>query len=138
MPRAERLGELEDAYRRKFHEDVAEGEAHFINTDDILFGSFLRRFETAVYGVWRYPEEAVRLGIEGMVPTRIVFNRSGEIVKVEILESSGSRLLDTEVLRTLKQVGVVGGFPRNYQKESYTLIAFFHYGIRRGEVRSIR
>lgn len=138
LPGVERLARLEEAYRRKFHEDVAEGEAHFVNTDDIRFGSFLRRFETAVYGVWRYPEEAVRLGVEGIVPARIVFNRKGEIVKVDILESSGSRLLDDEVLRTLRNVGVIGGFPRNYDRETYTLIAFFHYGIRRGEFRSIR
>lgn len=138
LPGAERLAQLEEVYRRKFHEDVAEGDAHFVNTDDIRFGSFLRRFETAVYGVWRYPEEAARLGVEGVVPTKIVFNRQGEIVKVEILESSGSRLLDNEVLRTLNNVGVIGGFPRNYDRETYTLIAFFHYGIRRGEFRSIR
>ena len=48
---------LEASYRRKFEDEIAEGETRFLNSDDILFGSFLRRFETAVYGVWRYPRK---------------------------------------------------------------------------------
>jgi protein TonB len=137
MPSAERLAKLEESYRRKFREQVEEGDAHFLNTNDLQFGSFLRRFETAVYGVWRYPQEAVRLGIEGMTPVRITFNRQGEVENVTVLESSGSKILDEEVLRTLRKVGKIGSFPRGYDKESFTLIAFFHYGIASG-ARSLR
>jgi protein TonB len=112
---------------------VAEGNTRFLNSDDILFGSFLRRFETAIYGAWRYPTEAVRLGIEGTVPVRITFNRQGKIVKAEVLESSGSRVLDDEVLRTLKEIGVVGPLPRLYDRDEFHLIAFFSYTIVGGQ-----
>lgn len=135
FPTAEKMAKLEEGYRKKYSPEVAEGETTFLNTDDIRFGSFLRRFESAVYGVWRYPPEAARMGIEGVVPTRITFNRKGEIEKVEILESSGSRILDDEVRRTLKLIGGIGGFPRGYDKETFNLIAFFHYGIIRGAIR---
>ncbi len=101
------------------------------------FGSFLRRFESAVYGVWKYPSDAVRMGIEGVTPVRITFNRKGEIEKIEVLESSGSRILDDEVRRTLKALGPVGGFPKAYDKDSFKLIAFFHYGINRGMMRGV-
>jgi protein TonB len=134
-PSADKLARLEEGYRQKYGPEVAEGEATFLNTNDIQFGSFLRRFESAVYGVWRYPADAARLGIEGVTPVRIVFNRKGEIEKIDILESSGSRILDDEVLRTLKLIGPVGGFPRGYDKENYNLIAFFHYGIVRGMIQ---
>ncbi|MBT0654540.1 energy transducer TonB [Geomobilimonas luticola] len=132
MPSADKMARLEESYRKKYGPEVAEGETRFLNTDDIMFGSFLRRFETAVYGVWRYPQEAAQLGIEGVTPVRITFNRQGEIEKVEILESSGSRILDNEVLRTLRMVGPIGGFPRGYDKDQFNLIAFFQYGITRG------
>jgi len=137
MPSAERLASLEDSYRRKFRDQVEEGDAHFLNTNDLQFGSFLRRFEAAVYGVWRYPQEAARLGIEGMTPVRITFNRQGEIENITLLESSGSKILDEEVQRTLRKVGRIGGFPKGYDKDTFTLIAFFHYGIERG-ARSLR
>lgn len=137
VPSATAMAKLEEEYRRKYAPEVAEGETRFLNTDDILFGSFLRRFETAVYGVWRYPSEAARLGIEGVTPVRITFNRNGEIIQKEILQSSGSRILDEEVLRTLGQIGSVGRFPRGYDKENFNLIAFFRYGIVRGGTRSL-
>jgi protein TonB len=132
FPSAGTMAQLEESYRKRFEADVAEGNTNFLNTDDIQFGSFLRRFETAVYGVWRYPAEAARLGVEGVVPVRITFNRKGEIEHVEVLESSRSRILDDEVLRTLHSLGPIGGFPRNYTKDQFHLIAFFQYNISRG------
>jgi protein TonB len=134
-PDASKLARIEESYRKRYRDEVKEGDARFLNSDDIQFGSFLRRFETAVYGVWRYPPEAAKLGIEGVTPVKITFNRKGEIEKVELLESSGSRILDDEVRRTLSLVGPVGAFPRGYNKESFNLIAFFHYGIVGGSIR---
>jgi len=135
FPSANRMARLEESYRRKFEEDIAEGDTRFLNSDDILFGSFLRRFETAVYGVWRYPQEAAMKGIEGITPVRISFNRNGEITGVRLLESSGAKILDDEVFRTLKMIGPVGGFPRGYDKDEFHLIAFFQYG---GSRRALR
>lgn len=137
MPGAERMAKLEDSYRKKYSSEVAEGETKFLDTDDIQFGSFLRRFENSVYGIWRYPAEAAQLGIEGVVPVKITFNGKGEIEKYEILQGSGSRILDSEVERTLRLVGPVGPFPRGYRKATFNLIAFFQYGIVRGASRSL-
>jgi protein TonB len=135
FPGANRLASLEESYRRKFENDIAEGDTRFLNSEDILFGSFLRRFEGAVYGVWRYPQEAAMRGIEGITPVRITFNRRGEITGIKQLESSGARILDEEVIRTLRAIGPVGGFPKGYDKDEFHLIAFFQYG---GTRRSLR
>jgi protein TonB len=70
-----------------------------------------------------------------VTPVKITFNRKGEIEQVVILESSGSKILDDEVRRTLKAVGIIGPLPRAYDKETFNLIAFFHYGIERGTIR---
>lgn len=134
-PSANRMAGLEASYRRKFEDEIAEGETRFLNSDDILFGSFLRRFETAVYGVWRYPQEAAMKGIEGITPVRISFNRRGEITGVRLLESSGAKVLDDEVFRALKLIGPVGGFPKGYDKDEFHLIAFFQYGGARRALR---
>jgi protein TonB len=135
FPGANRLAKLEDSYRKKFERDIAEGDTRLLNSDDVLFGSFLRRFENSVYGVWRYPQEAAMKGIEGITPVRITFNRRGEIVGTQLLESSGAKVLDEEVFRTLKMIGPVGGFPKGYDKDEFHLIAFFQYG---GSRRSLR
>jgi protein TonB len=135
FPGASRMAKLEESYRKKFENDIAEGDTRFLNSDDIQFGSFLRRFENAVYGVWRYPQEAAMKGIEGITPVRITFNRKGEIVGAKLLESSGAKILDDEVFRTLKLIGPMGGFPKGYDKDEFHLIAFFQYG---GARRSLR
>jgi protein TonB len=135
FPSAQRLAKLEEGYRRKFENDVAEGDTRFLNSDDILFGSFLRRFENSVYGVWRYPQEAALKGIEGITPVRITFNRRGEITNVQLLETSGAKILDDEVMRTLRAIGPVGSLPKGYDKDEFHLIAFFQYG---GSRRSLR
>jgi periplasmic protein TonB len=135
FPNAGGLAKLEESYRHKFENDIAEGDTRFLNSDDIVFGSFLRRFEGAVYGVWRYPQEAALKGIEGITPVRITFNRRGEITNIQQLESSGARILDEEVVRTLRAIGPVGGFPKGYDKDEFHLIAFFQYG---GARRSLR
>lgn len=137
MPSASRMAKLEENYRRRFADDIADGDTRFLNTNDVLFGSFLRRFETAVYGVWRYPREAAMNGTEGVTPVKIVFNKDGTInfAKTRILDTSGSRVLDDEVLRTLKAIGPIGSFPKDYQKDEFNLIAFFQYGHARGRLR---
>jgi periplasmic protein TonB len=135
FPSAGRMARLEESYRKKYDTEVDEGETRFLNTDDIQFGSFLRRFETAVYGVWKYPDVAARAGIQGVTPVKITFNRKGEIENIQLLQSSGSRILDSEVLRTLHAIGPLGGFPKAYPKEQFNLIAFFQYGIVQGTIR---
>jgi protein TonB len=139
FPSAERMAKLEESYRKKYDTEIEEGETRFLNTDDIQFGSFLRRFETAVYGVWGYPEAAARAGIQGVTPVRITFNRQGEIENIQLLHSSGSRILDDEVFRALRALGPIGSLPKNYSKDHFNLIAFFEYGLIGGSGRgSIR
>ncbi|MDD2336404.1 MAG: TonB family protein [Geobacteraceae bacterium] len=129
FPSAERMSMLEESYRKKYDTEVEEGETHFLNSDDIQFGSFLRRFETAVYGAWKYPAAASQSGIQGVTPVRITFNRKGEIENIQLLQSSGSKILDDEVFRALHALGPIGSFPKHYAKEHFNLIAFFEYGL---------
>jgi len=139
FPSAERMSKLEESYRKKYDTEIDEGETRFLNSDDIQFGSFLRRFESAVYGVWAYPAAASRAGIQGVTPVRITFNRKGEIEHIQLLQSSGSRILDDEVFRALRALGPIGSLPKNYAKDHFNLIAFFEYGLIGGSGRgSIR
>ena len=134
FPSAGKMARMDESYRKKYGPEVEDGETKFLNTDDIQFGSFLRHFETAVYGVWHYPQAAAQRGVEGVTPVKITFNRGGEIVHVALLESSGSRILDDEVTRSLKQLGPIGSFPKGYTGETFNLIAFFQYRIGGGRL----
>ena len=135
MPSASRMAKIEEQYRRRFADEIAEGGTQIgINTDDIKLGAFLSRLSRQVYLVWKYPREAAEKGIEGVTPVKITFNRNGEIIRVKILESSGSKILDDEVLRTLRMIGPLGSLPKDYSKDEFNLIAFFQYGNARARL----
>lgn len=52
----------------------------------------------------RYPRDALRDGIEGVVGVYFVINRQGTVIGYRIEESSGQRILDDEIVRMLKRV----------------------------------
>lgn len=135
FPAARDMARKEESYREKYKAEVEDGETKFLDQNDVRFGSFFRRLETAVYGTWNYPLEARRRGIEGVTSVKVTFNRSGDIVQVKLLDGSGSRILDDEVLRTLKELGTIGSLPKGYTKETFSIITFFNYGMGRGMLR---
>ena len=51
----------------------------------------------------RYPEAAERRGIKGVTIVRFTVDRSGQLVASEVLQSSGSPILDEEALALLKR-----------------------------------
>ena len=56
-----------------------------------------------------YPTSARRLKIEGVVVLSFVLSPNGNVVKAEVLDSSGSSLLDRRALNTLWELS--GDFP---------------------------
>ena len=51
----------------------------------------------------RYPDAAARRGIKGVTTVRFTVDRSGQLVASEVLQSSGSPILDEEALALLKR-----------------------------------
>ncbi|MCL2761188.1 MAG: TonB family protein [Desulfuromonadales bacterium] len=137
FPNSANMAKIEENYSRKYYPKVKEGDAFHLDTDDILLGSFMRRFENAIYGVWRYPDEALIRGESGTTTVEITFNRNGEIIKRKILESSGSKILDNEVIRTLNHIGVLGALPKSYPDNTFVLFTRFHYDLIDGGTRDL-
>lgn len=122
------LNVTSDEQIKKILKSAEEGKFKFVGTDDNKLGRFLRRFEEAVYGVWRYPHAAAEQGKGGVTSVEITFNWRGEIEKVEILRSSGSFILDNEILRALRLIGSIGPLPKGFNKDRLNLIVNFQYG----------
>jgi len=64
---------------------------------DPIIGEIMRRIEAAK----RYPRLARKMGIEGRTTVRFRLAPSGEVRSVELLESSGSEVLDRASLETV-------------------------------------
>jgi protein TonB len=132
------MAKLEESYRKKYEAGATGGETNFVSPDDYQFGSYIRRLEIAMYGIWAPPPEAAKMGIEGITLLGVTFNRKGEVIRYELLESSGSSILDNEALRAIKLLGPVGPLPKGYPKDTVTFPWLFIYEGSRFTIRTLR
>jgi TonB family protein len=66
---------------------------------DPIIGEIIRRIEAAK----RYPRMAQKMGIEGRAAVRFRLASNGKLESVELLESSGSEVLDQASLETVRR-----------------------------------
>lgn len=50
----------------------------------------------------RYPKSAIKWKLEGIVELEFIINKKGDIVKVDLIKSSGHTILDKECIKTIK------------------------------------
>ncbi|WP_066727977.1 energy transducer TonB [Desulfuromonas sp. DDH964] len=117
--------------REKAREEVAEGNAVWLDTEQDLLNSFFRRLKDGIYRVWNYPPRAAEAGQEGVCLLKITFRRDGTVLKVELKESSGSPLLDNEAIAAVRRGGPYGELPRSYKEDQLNVFAFFRYSLLR-------
>lgn len=124
---AQQMAEL----RRKYREDVEQGDAVWLDTEKDLLISFFQRFRNNIYGVWNYPPRAAERGAEGTCLLRITIMRNGAVEEVKLMESSGHRDLDDEAVAAVRKGAPYGRLPSAYKEEALTIYAFFQYQLTR-------
>jgi len=72
--------------------------SHLADGDSVL-SQIIRRIEAAK----RYPRTARRMGIEGTTVVRFKLKPGGQVETVEVVESSGSDILDEASLKTVRE-----------------------------------
>ena len=132
------LAHIESDWRRKYREDVAKSDTVWMDSQQDLLISFMRRFRTNIYNVWNYPSAAAQRGHQGTCLVRITVDRQGNIADVELLESSGHRSLDEETIRAIRKGATYGPLPRAYPNEDLKIMAFFQYRLDGSSSRSSR
>ncbi|TYO96348.1 protein TonB [Geothermobacter ehrlichii] len=129
------VARLDSEWRRKERSDVAVGDEVWLDTEQDLLFSFFQRLRDNIYNVWNYPSSAVRQGREGRCLLRMTFDRQGEVVKVELLRSSGTRALDRAALAAVRKGAPYGPLPSVYPGKRLTVKAWFRYDLKRSRVR---
>lgn len=133
-PRA--FAKIETDWRRKYREDVEKGDTVWMDTEQGLLISFMRRFRDHIYLVWNYPAQSARLGHDGRNLVRITVDRQGNVTDIELLESSGYIALDEETIRAITKGASYGPLPKAYPNKDLKIMAFFEYRI--NNVRTVK
>lgn len=123
------LAQIETDWRRKYREDIDKGDTVWMDTEQDLLISFMRRFRNNIYSVWNYPSAAVQRQQQGTCLVRITIDRKGNVTDVNLLESSGFRTLDDEAMDAVRQGATYGPLPRAYPNEYLKIMAFFEYRL---------
>ena len=123
------LAQISSDARRKYRADIAKGDTVWMDSQQDLLISFMRRFRTNIYNVWNYPSYAAQRNQQGTCLVRITVDRKGNITDVQLLESSGHRALDDETVRAIRKGASYGPLPRAYPNEDLKIMAFFQYHL---------
>ena len=114
FPSAQRLAKIEEGYRGKYEQKLG-GERLFLDNDNDLLGSYSKRFLEAVRGRWRLVGRQLLMNNEtGYGLLLITINRNGVVDDVHVVESSGNRKVDEEIIRTVRTAGYVGPLPKKW------------------------
>ena len=123
------MAQIESDWRRKYRKDIEKGDTVWMDTQQDLLISFMRRFRNNIYGVWNYPESARTRNQQGSCLIRVTVDRDGNVTDVILMESSGYRVLDDEAMRAVRQGATYGPLPRAYPNEYLHIMGLFNYSL---------
>ena len=108
--------------------DVAEGDAISLNTTELKYLSYFSKLKDRIQMVWRYPEAAKVLGLEGRIVLKFVINRDGTLKDLQVVRSSGVDILDDEALKAIRRAAPFYAIPENLG-DILSIVANFEYEL---------
>jgi protein TonB len=117
----------------------AAGETIALDTQELKYLSYFAHIKRRIERVWSYPPEAIAEGLQGQLHLKFVLQRNGQVKTVELLRSSGYKVLDKEAWDAVLNAGPFNPFPPLIPEDELHITARFTYvldeAVRRTRVR---
>ncbi|HMK33746.1 MAG TPA: energy transducer TonB [Desulfomonilaceae bacterium] len=111
-----------------FHPDGDLEEAVVdINTREDRFASYLLHLKRKIQGVWVYPSAAAKSGIGGSLTVEFSIAKTGELLYVNLLDSSGHTILDESAMKAVQSAAPYFPFPERMRAKRLRVRANFMY-----------
>lgn len=98
-----------------------------LNAPEIQYISYFASIKRKIELVWQYPYEAAAAGIQGELILDFVIARSGAVNSIEMVRSSGSKILDDEAIRSIRKAAPFDPIPAQYKIPSLQIRGRFVY-----------
>lgn len=98
-----------------------------INTREERFFSYLLHLKRKIQAVWIYPAVAAKAGIGGNLTIEFLISREGELLGVNLLDSSGHTILDESAMSAIKAAAPFFPFPERLTAKRMRVRANFIY-----------
>lgn len=119
-----------DATRSSSETDLIEIGSEAIvalSTRRFEYIDYFNQIRRAIDQNWIYPEKAIVDGLKGTVAARFSIARSGELVGIEIIESSNHPDLDQATIEAIESSAPFEPFPDRIDKETLHIVGRFVY-----------
>src|SRR5512140_2582063 len=98
-----------------------------LNAPEVQYISYFASIKRKIELVWQYPYEAATAGIQGELTLDFVIARSGKVDSIELVRSSGSKILDDEAIRSIRKAAPFDPIPAQYKIPSLQIRGRFVY-----------
>jgi protein TonB len=113
-----------DALARKGMPEAKPGDNSVtLDTDEFKFISYNRWLKIQVERVLKYPELAAVSGIQGTLFIKFDIMKDGSLGGLELLKSSGYKILDDEALRAIRDSAPFPPLPEQWHMDHYPIRA---------------
>ena len=106
-----------------------------LDTDEFKFMSYNRWLKVKVESVLQYPELAAISGYQGTLYILFDIMKDGSLGRLEILKSSGYKILDDEALRSIRSSAPFQPLPEEWHMERYSIRAAVLFYLGTGYIR---
>ena len=110
-------------------------DAITLDTREYRFMGYNRLLRSKIESIWVYPPEALARGIYGDLKIRFTIKKDGRLGAVELVRTSGYKMLDDAAIQALKNGEPYWPLPAEWGMDSYTILGHFIYSMYGAYVR---
>ena len=107
-----------------------EGQAPIpLDTPDPRYAEYFRELKRRIEANWDYPAPALRSGQSGRGVIGFILRKDGSVLKVDVLRSSGIRILDQYIENAIRFASPFPPIPGNIPADAIPISVNFIYTI---------
>lgn len=115
---------------KKINKDNDSSRVLSFSSKEFNDWGYLQRLKEKIERIWQYPLEAAERGIFGDLYIKFIIDRNGKLISIELLRTSGYRMLDDAAIKALKDAQPFWPLPDDWEKDSLTITGHFIYTLR--------
>lgn len=97
------------------------------DTKEYKYFGYMQRLREKIEGIWKYPAEAAERKLNGELYIRFTIKKDGGLGAVELVHTSGYKILDDAAIRALRDADPYWPLPDSWNEDSLTITGHFVY-----------
>ena len=115
--------DIDELARKGMPEKQPGDDSVTLDTDEFKFMSYNRWLKIKIESMLKYPDLAAASGYQGTLYIKFDINKDGTLGGLEILQSSGYKILDDEALRSIRASAPFQPLPEDWKMNRYSIRA---------------